>query len=142
MSVEDLKTKALGLSDEDLQSFLQQVLEEMPVVRMNALVKHLEETWDVSAAAAAPMMVAAAAAGGDEGGGADEQSEFDVILAEVGDSKLNVIKVIREVTGLGIKEAKALVDGAPKPVKEKVGKSESEEIKAKLVEAGATVELK
>ena len=142
MSVDDLKTKALALSDEDLQSFLQQVLEEMPVVRMNALVKHLEDTWDVSAAAAAPMMMAAAAGGAEDGGGADEQSEFDVILAEVGDSKLNVIKVIREVTGLGIKEAKALVDGAPKPVKEKVSKSESEEIKTKLVEAGAKVELK
>ena len=143
MSVDDLKTKALALSEDDLQSFLQQVLEEMPVVRMNALVKHLEETWDVSAAAAAPVMVAAAGGGGgDEGGGADEQSEFDVILAEAGESKLGVIKVIREVTGLGIKEAKALVDGAPKPVKEKVCKTEAEEIKKKLVEAGATVELK
>ena len=142
MSVEDLKTKALALNEEELQSFLQQVLEEMPVVRMNALVKHLEETWDVSAAAAAPIMMAGPGGGGDDGGEAEVQAEFDVILATVGDSKLNVIKVIREITGLGIKEAKALVDGAPKPVKEKVGKTESEEIKKKLIEAGATVELK
>lgn len=143
MTVDEMKAAALELSEEDLQSFLQQVLEEMPVVRMNALVKHLEEIWDVSAAAAAPMMMAGAMAGGDDGGdAAEEKSEFDVILNEIGDSKLGVIKVVREVCGLGIKEAKALVDEAPKPIKEKVSKSEAEEIQKKLSEAGAVAEIK
>ena len=144
MTVEELKAAALELSEEDLQELLRSVLEEMPVVRMNALVKHLEETWDVSAAGA-PMMMAGMmpAAGGDEAGGEEsEQTEFDVILKELGDSKLAVIKVVREVTGLGIKEAKALVDEVPKPIKEKVSKAEAEEIVSKLTEAGAVAESK
>lgn len=141
MTVAELKTAAMELSEDDLQELLRTVLEEMPVVRVNALVKHLEETWDVSAAAA-PVMMAGAAGGGDEGGGeAEAKSEFDVILKEAGSSKLNVIKVVREVTGLGIKEAKAIVDEAPKPIKEKVSKAEAEEIKQKLTEAGAVAEL-
>jgi large subunit ribosomal protein L7/L12 len=146
-SVADLKSQILALSAEDRQSLLRETLEAISVIEMNGLVKHLEETWDVSAAGA-PVMVAGVAAGASAGGGDDEgvavaaQSEFDVILKEVGDSKLNVIKVVREATGLGIKEAKELVDGAPKPVKEKVSKSEAEEIAAKLKEAGAVVELK
>jgi large subunit ribosomal protein L7/L12 len=145
MTVEELKAAALQLSEEDLQGFLQAVLEEMPVVRMNGLVKHLEEAWDVTAAAAAPMMMmgAMAGAGADEGGEeAVVQTEFDVILKEAGEAKLAVIKVVREVCGLGIKEAKALVDEAPKPVKEKVSKTEAEDIAKKLSEAGAVAEIK
>lgn len=141
MTVAELKTAAMELSEDDLQELLRTVLEEMPVVRVNALVKHLEETWDVSAAAA-PVMMAGGAGGADDGGGeAEAKSEFDVILKEAGSSKLNVIKVVREVTGLGIKEAKAIVDEAPKPIKEKVSKAEAEEIKQKLTEAGAVAEL-
>jgi len=142
MTVAELKTAALELSDEDLQEYLRTVLEEMPVVKVNALVKHLEEVWDVSAAAA-PIMMAGPAAGGDDGdSGAVEQSEFEVILKETGESKLNVIKVVREVTGLGIKEAKAMVDETPATIKEKVSKAEAEEIAQKLKEAGAVAELK
>jgi large subunit ribosomal protein L7/L12 len=103
------------------------------------LVKLMEEEFGVSAAA--PVMVAGAVADGGAAA-ADEQSEFEVILAEAGASKLNVIKVVRELTGLGLKEAKELVDGAPKPIKSGVAKEEAEEIKAKLEEAGAKVELK
>jgi large subunit ribosomal protein L7/L12 len=144
MKVEELKAAALELSEEDLQEFLRSVLEEMPVVRMNALVKHLEDEWDVSAAGAPVMMAAGAAgmAGEEAGAAAAEQTEFDVILKELGDSKLAVIKVVREVTGLGIKEAKALVDDVPKPIKEKITKAEAEEIQKKLTEAGAVAELK
>ncbi len=141
MTVAELKTAAMELSEEDLQEFLRTVLEDMPVVRVNALVKHLEEVWDVSAAAAPVMMAGGVGGAADEGGGAEEQSEFDVILKEAGSSKLNVIKVVREVTGLGLKEAKELVDEAPKPIKEKVSKAEAEEIKQKLTEAGAVAEL-
>ena len=102
----------------------------------------LEDKWGVSAAAA-PVAVAAVG-GGDAGGGAaaEDKDEFDVILASAGGSKINVIKEVRTITGLGLKEAKDLVEGAPKPVKEGVAKSEAEELKAKLEEAGATVELK
>ena len=142
MTVADIKAAALELSDEDLQELLRSVLEDMPVIKVNALVKHLEEVWDVSAAAAPVMMAGAVGGGDDSGDGADEQTEFDVILKELGSSKLNVIKVVREVTGLGIKEAKGMVDEVPKAIKEKVGKSEAEEILKKLVEAGAVAELK
>ena len=143
MTVEKLKSAALELSDEELQEFLRSVLEEISVVRMNALVKHLEEVWDVSAAAA-PMMVAGPIAGAGEEGGpvVEEQTEFDIVLNEIGESKLNVIKVVREVTGLGIKEAKSLVDETPKAIKEKISKAEAEEILKKLTEAGAVAELK
>ncbi|MBL9079822.1 MAG: 50S ribosomal protein L7/L12 [Planctomycetes bacterium] len=105
------------------------------------LVKAMEKRWGVSAAA--PVAVAAAPAGG--GGGAapaEEKTEFTVVLKDGGANKINVIKVVREITGLGLKEAKALVDEAPKPVKEGVGKDEAAELKKKLTEAGATVELK
>ncbi|MFD1954022.1 50S ribosomal protein L7/L12 [Paenibacillus thailandensis] len=117
----------------------EQILEAikgMSVLELNDLVKAIEEEFGVTAAA--PVAVVA-------GGGAAEaaeQSEFDVILANAGASKINVIKVVREITGLGLKEAKELVDGAPKPIKEKVAKEEAESIKAKLEEAGATVEVK
>lgn len=108
------------------------------------LVKRLEETLGVSAAAAAPVVVAGAAAGAPGAGAAaaEEQTEFTVVLTGVGANKINVIKAVREVTSLGLKEAKDLVDGAPKPIKEGVSKQEAENIKKKFTEAGATVEVK
>ena len=107
------------------------------------LVKKLESRLGVSAAAAAPVMVAGAGGGAAAGAApAEEKTEFSVILKEVGANKINVIKAVREVTSLGLKEAKDLVDGAPKPVKEGVSKEEAENIKKKFTEAGATVEVK
>jgi large subunit ribosomal protein L7/L12 len=144
MTVAELTAAVLALSPEQQQEFLQGVLEEMPVVRMNTLVKHLEDAWGVSAAAA-PMMIAGPAAGAGMGEAAAEtavQTEFDVLLKEIGDSKLGVIKVVREITGLGIKEAKEIVDAVPKAIKEKVSRAEGEEIVKKLSEAGALAELK
>ncbi len=116
-------------------------LSALTVLEAAELSKMLEEKWGVSAAA--PVAVAAGVpAAGDAGGAGEEQSEFDVILASAGDKKINVIKEVRTITGLGLKEAKDLVEGAPKPVKEGVSKEEAEELKGKLEEAGATVELK
>ena len=116
-------------------------LSSLTVLEAAALAKLLEDKWGVSAAAA-PVAVAAVG-GGDAGGSAEEEKdEFDVILASPGGSKINVIKEVRTITGLGLKEAKDLVEGAPKPVKEGLAKAEAEELKAKLEEAGATVELK
>jgi len=107
------------------------------------LVKQLEETLGVSAAAAAPVAAAGAVAGAaGAGAAAEEQTEFTVVLTGVGANKINVIKAVREVTSLGLKEAKDLVDGAPKPIKEGVSKDEAESIKKKFTEAGATVEVK
>ena len=117
---------------------IMQAIEEMTVLELSELVKAMEEKFGVSAAA--PVAVAAAPAAG--GAAAEEKTVFDVILASAGDKKINVIKVVREVTGLGLKEAKALVDGAPAPVKEGASKEDAEALKAKLEEAGATVELK
>ena len=118
---------------------IMEAIEGMTVLELSELVKAMEEKFGVSAAAP----VAVAAAGGAAGGAAaEEKSEFDVVLASAGSSKINVIKAVRELTGLGLKEAKALVDGAPSPVKEKVSKAEADAAKAKLEEAGATVELK
>lgn len=117
---------------------IMQAIEEMTVLELSELVKAMEEKFGVSAAA--PVAVAAAPAAG--GAAAEEKTEFDVVLASAGDKKINVIKVVREITGLGLKEAKALVDGAPKAVKEGVSKEDAEAAKAKLEEAGATVELK
>ena len=119
---------------------IMQAIESMTVLELSELVKAMEEKFGVSAAAPVAVAAAAPAAGG--AAAADEQSEFDVILKSAGDKKIGVIKVVRELTGLGLKEAKALVDEAPKPVKEKVAKAEAEELKAKLEEAGAQVELK
>ena len=113
-------------------------LSALTVMEAADLSKMLEEKWGVSAAA--PVAVAAVAGGAAEA--AEEKDEFDVILASFGDKKINVIKEVRGITGLGLKEAKDLVEGAPKPVKEGVKKDEAEEIKKKLEEAGATVELK
>ena len=118
-------------------------LSGLTVMQVAELVKLLEEKWGVSAAAAAPMMMAAAGApaAGGAAAAAEEQTEFAVHLTAAGDKKINVIKVVREVTSLGLKEAKDLVDGAPKVVKEGVTKQEAEEIKKKFEEAGATVEV-
>jgi large subunit ribosomal protein L7/L12 len=116
-------------------------IEGLTALDLAKLVKVLEEKFGVSAAA--PMMAVAAAPGAAASAAAtEEQTEFDAILAAIGDKKIQVIKVVRELTGLGLKEAKDLVDGAPKPVKEKVAKQEAETIKAKLSEVGATVEIK
>lgn len=112
-------------------------IKELTLLEVNDLVKALEEEFGVSAAA--PVMVAGAAAGG---AAVEEKTDFDVILASAGDQKIKVIKVVREITGLGLADAKALVDGAPKPIKEGAAKEEAEEIKTKLEEVGATVELK
>ena len=114
---------------------------EMSVMDIVALVEAMEEKFGVSAAAA--VAVAAPVAGGDAGGAAAaEQTEFDVILASAGDKKVNVIKAVRAITGLGLKEAKGLVDGAPSPIKEGVSKEDAEDIKSQIEEAGGSVELK
>ncbi|CQR71598.1 50S ribosomal protein L7/L12 [Sporomusa ovata DSM 2662] len=118
---------------------IMEAIEQMTVLELSELVKALEEKFGVSAAA--PVAVAAAPAAG-AAAAAAEQSEFDVILTSAGASKINVIKVVREVTGLGLKEAKELVDGAPKAIKEKISKADADALKAKLEEAGATVEVK
>jgi large subunit ribosomal protein L7/L12 len=115
-------------------------LSNQSVLEIAGLVKDLEEKWGVSAAA--PVAVAAAPAGGAAAPAAEEKTEFDVILADMGAKKIDVIKEVKAITGLGLAEAKALVEGAPKPVKEGIGKKEAEEIKAKLEAAGAKVELK
>ena len=116
-------------------------LSNLTVLEAAELATLLEEKWGVSAAAA-PVAMAMPAGGGDAGAAAEEQTEFDVVLTAVGASKINVIKEVRAITGLGLKEAKDLVEGAPKPVKEGVAKDEAEEIKGKLEEAGASVEVK
>lgn len=119
-----------------------QLIEEvkvLSVLELSELVHALEEEFGVSAAAA---VAAAPAAGAAAGAAAEEKTEFDVVLAEVGASKMGVIKIVKEITGLGLKEAKELVDNAPKAIKEGVGKDEAEEMKKKLEEAGAKVELK
>jgi large subunit ribosomal protein L7/L12 len=117
-------------------------LSGLTVLQVAELVKLLEEKWGVSAAAAAPVAVAAAGAAAAPAAAAEEQTEFAVHLTSAGDKKINVIKVVREVTSLGLKEAKDLVDGAPKVVKEGVSKEEAATIKKKFEEVGATVEIK
>jgi len=118
-----------------------ELVKGLTVLELNELVKTFEEEFGVSAAA--PVAIAAAAGPADAAADAgEEQSEFDVILAAAGEKKINVIKVVRALTGLGLKEAKDLVDGAPNPVKEKVSKEEADSVKAKLEEAGAKVEVK
>ena len=118
-----------------------EAIKELPVIDLAGLVKDLEEEFGVSAAAAAPVAVAGGAAPAAESA-AEEKSEFDVELTSVGDKKINVIKVIREITSLGLKEAKEMADNAPSVVKEAAPKEEAEEVKKKLEEAGATVTLK
>ena len=124
---------------EKITNFIEEV-KGLTVLELNELVKALEEEFGVSATAA--VAVAAPAAGGADAGAAAEKDSFDVVLADVGGAKLNVIKVVREITGLGLKDAKDLVEGAPKAVKEGASKDEAEEIQKKLEEAGAKVELK
>lgn len=126
----------MAISKEDVIEYLK----GMTLLEASELVKELEEVFGVSAAAATAAPAAAAPAG--EAAAAEEQTEFSVILTAAGAAKINVIKVVREITGLGLKEAKDLVDGAPKAVKEAVSKDEAEAIKVKLTEAGATVEVK
>ena len=123
----------------DLEKIVED-LSNLTVIEAADLSKLLEEKWGVSAAAPVAVAAAAPAAGGEEA--AAEQSEFDVILASFGDKKINVIKEVRGLTGLGLKEAKDLVEGAPKPIKEGVSKEEADEVKTKLEEAGATIEIK
>jgi large subunit ribosomal protein L7/L12 len=125
-----------NVSKEDVIEFIS----NMSVLELSELVKELEDKFGVSAAA--PMAVAAAPAAGPAEAAAEEKTEFDVILSDVGDKKIQVIKAIRAITGLGLKEAKAVVDEAPKPIKEGVSKEEAEDIKKQMEEAGATVEVK
>jgi|TARA_B110000902_G_scaffold42668_1_gene46581 large subunit ribosomal protein L7/L12 len=126
----------MAISKEDIL----EAISAMSVLDLSTLITEMEEKFGVSAAAAA-VAVAAPAAGGDAGGAA-EQSEFDVVLTGIGEQKVSVIKAVRELTGLGLKEAKDLVDGAPKTIKEGVAKADADEALKKLIEAGATGELK
>jgi large subunit ribosomal protein L7/L12 len=118
------------------------IVKEMTVLELSELIKAFEEEFGVSAQAAVAVAPAAGPSAAAAPVAEEEQTEFDAVLANVGDKKIQVIKVIREITGLGLKEAKELVDNAPKPVKEKVSKEEAESVKAKLAEVGATVEIK
>jgi large subunit ribosomal protein L7/L12 len=130
--------KIMAATREDVIEYLK----SMTLLEASELVKQLEETFGVSAAAAAVAAPAAGAAAGGETADAEEKTEFDVILQAVGGNKINVIKVVREITALGLKEAKDLVEAAPKPVKEGVSKEEAETVRQKLADAGATVEVK
>jgi large subunit ribosomal protein L7/L12 len=125
----------------DINAIAEQI-QGLTLLEASQLVKLLEEKLGVSAAAAAPVMVAGAGGGAAAAPAAEEKTEFTVVLTAVGANKINVIKAVREVTSLGLKEAKDLVDGAPKPVKEGVSKDEAETIKKKFSDAGATVEVK
>ena len=127
------------MTNEKVTNLIEEV-KNLTVLELSELVKALEEEFGVSASA--PAAVAAAPAAGEGEAAAAEQTEFDVVLAEVGGEKIKVIKVVREITGLGLKEAKALVDEAPKAIKEGASKDEADEMKAKLEEVGATVEVK
>ena len=126
----------MSLSKDDILN----AIADMSVMEIVELIEAMEEKFGVTAAAA--VAAAPAAAAGDAGGAAEEQTEFDVILTAAGEKKVNVIKVVRAVTGLGLKEAKGLVDGAPSPIKEGASKEEAEDVKKQLEEAGGTVELK
>ena len=127
------------MASEKITNILEEI-KSLTILELNELVKAVEEEFGVSAAA--PVAVAGAAVAGAAAPAAEEKTEFDVILTGFGDKKLNVIKVIREVTGLGLKEAKDMVEGCPKAVKEGVSKDEAEKLKATLTEAGASVEIK
>ncbi|MDZ7642381.1 MAG: 50S ribosomal protein L7/L12 [Desulfurivibrio sp.] len=128
----------MAVSKDDVIEFIS----NMSVLELSELIKELEDKFGVSAAAPVAAAAAAPAAGGEEGGGAEEQTEFDVILTSAGDKKIGVIKEVRAITSLGLKEAKEMVEGVPKPLKEGVAKEEAEEIKKKIEEAGGTVEIK
>ena len=126
----------MAVTKEDVVSFI----DNMTVLEMAGFVKELEEKYDVTAAAQAVAVVAPAGAGGAEA--AEEQTEFDVVLTAIGDKKIQVIKEVRTITGLGLKDAKDLVEGAPKPIKEGIKKEEADEIKKAIEAAGGTVEVK
>lgn len=126
---------------EKVEQLIEQV-KELTVLELSEVVKALEEEFGVSAAAPAAVAAAPAAGGAAPAAAAEEKTEFDVVLTEAGQEKVKVIKVVKDITGLGLKDAKAVVDGAPKAVKEGASKEEAEEIKAKLEEVGATVEVK
>lgn len=128
----------MALSREEIK----EALGQLPVLELVELINELENDWGVSAAAPIAAVAAAGAGAGDAAGAAEEQTEFDVILSAFGDNKVGVIKVVRTVTGMGLKEAKDLVEGAPSPIKEGASKEEAESIKKDLEEAGATVEVK
>jgi large subunit ribosomal protein L7/L12 len=125
-----------NITKEDVVKFI----EGMTVLELSELVKELEEKFGVSAAA--PVAVSQVASGGDQAAQAEEKTEFDVILTGFGDQKIQVIKVIRAITGLGLKEAKDMVDGVPKPIKDGISKDEAADIKKKIEEVGGTVEIK
>ena len=127
------------MANEKITAIVEEI-KSLTILELNELVKAVEEEFGVSAAA--PVAVAGAAAAGAAAAPVEEKTEFDVILTGFGDKKLGVIKVIREITGLGLKEAKDMVEGCPKPVKEGISKDDAEKIKAQLTEAGATVEIK
>ena len=128
----------MAVSKDDVIEFIS----NMTVLELSELVKELEEKFGVSAAAPVAMAAAGPAAGGDAGGAAEEKTEFDVILTAAGDKKIGVIKEVRAITALGLKEAKDLVEGAPQPIKEGISKAEAEEIKGKIEAAGGSVEIK
>ncbi|HKW15415.1 MAG TPA: 50S ribosomal protein L7/L12 [Candidatus Krumholzibacteria bacterium] len=132
-------SEAVKLSSSNAQTAME-AIERLTLIEMSELVKALEDKFGVTAAA--PMAFAAMPGAASAAAPAEEKTEFDVILASAGAEKIKVIKVVRELTGLGLKEAKDLVEGAPKPVKEGVNKAESEDVKKKLTEVGATVEIK
>ncbi len=129
----------MALNTEKMEELVS-TLSDMTILEVSDLVKQLEEKWGVSAAA--PVVVASGGATGDAPAVAEEKDEFDVVLTSPGEKKIQVIKVVREITGLGLKEAKDLVDSAPKSVKEAVAKAEAEELQKKIEEAGGVVELK
>ena len=128
----------MAASKEDVIEFIS----NMTVLELSELVKELEEKFGVSAAAPVAMAASGPAGGGDAGGAGEEKTEFDVILTAIGDKKIGVIKEVRGITSLGLKEAKDLVEGAPQPIKEGVSKDEAEEIKGKIEAAGGSVEIK
>jgi len=132
-------SEAVKLSSSNAQTAME-AIEKLTLIEMSELVKALEDRFGVTAAA--PMAFAAMPGGGGAAAAVEEKTEFDVILSGAGAEKIKVIKVVRQITSLGLKEAKDLVEGAPKPVKEGVTKAEAEEIKKQLVEAGATVDIK
>ncbi len=128
----------MALSKDDILN----AIADMSVMEVVELVRSMEEKFGVTAAAQVAVAPAGASDAGDQNGAAEEQTEFTVVLASTGEKKVNVIKAVRTITGLGLKEAKSLVDDAPSPIKEGIGKDESEEIRKQLEEAGATVEVK
>ncbi len=140
--IEDVVKSVLDLTSEERIEALSQVVEGMSVLDLNQLVKSMQDRFGVSAAPMAAMaMPVGGAAAADAGAAEEEKTSFDVILKAIGDQKINVIKAVREITSLGLKEAKDLVEGAPQPLKQGVGKDEADELKAKLEAAGATIEI-